>query len=157
MPTDIFIKFDDVKGESADAQFKDHCELHSWSWGVAQMAMTAGGGMGAGKAQFQDFSVSKNFDSASSRLMQKCATGQHFKKVELSARKAGGEQQVFLKYTFKDAFITSYNVGAGGDYPTENVSFAYGEVKIEYFKQDAKGGVAKDGEFAYSVKTNKAV
>jgi len=30
---DYFIKFDGIKGESADAKHKDEIDVESWSWG----------------------------------------------------------------------------------------------------------------------------
>ena len=35
MPSDIFAKLGDIKGESLDAKHKDEIEVLSFSWGVA--------------------------------------------------------------------------------------------------------------------------
>jgi type VI secretion system secreted protein Hcp len=157
MAADIFIKFDGVEGESTDGQFKNHCEVLSFSWGLSQAVSFTGGGMGAGKANFQDFSFTKQMDASSTRLMQRCATGEHFKKVEVFARKAGGKQMVYLKFLFEECLITNYQTGSSGEIASENVTVAFGKVKIEYHKQDLKGGTAKVGDFGYDVKKNEAI
>jgi len=155
MAADIFIKFDGVDGESPDSQFKSHCEVLSFSWGVSQPVAFQGGGMGAGKANFQDFSITKQMDAASTRLMLRCSNGEHFKKVEVSARKAGGKQMVYLKFLFEDCIISSYSMGSSGEIPTENVTVAFGKMKVEYHTQDGKGATSKTGDFGFDVKANK--
>ena len=76
MPSDIFAKLGDIKGESLDAKHKDEIEVLSFSWGVANtVAPGGGGGGGAGKATFHDLSFVHRIDSASPLLMKACATG----------------------------------------------------------------------------------
>ena len=38
MPSDIFAKLGDIKGESLDAKHKDEIEVLSFSWGVTNTA-----------------------------------------------------------------------------------------------------------------------
>ena len=72
MPSDIFAKMGDIKGESLDAKHKDEIEVLSFSWGV-----TNSGGLGvrrrrrgAGKATFQDLSIVHNIDKATPMLLK---------------------------------------------------------------------------------------
>ena len=54
---DFFLKIDGIPGESADSKHKDEIDVISWSWGANQTGtMSYGGGGGAGKVNFQDFS-----------------------------------------------------------------------------------------------------
>lgn len=50
MPTEIFAKIGDIKGESVDARHRDEIDVVSFSWGVAHTAPGGGAGGGAGKA-----------------------------------------------------------------------------------------------------------
>ena len=83
---DYFIKFDGIKGESADAKHKDEIDVESWSWGETHAgAASSGGGGGAGKVSMQDFHFVMRLNRASPGLMKACATGQHIKMATLSA------------------------------------------------------------------------
>jgi type VI protein secretion system component Hcp len=47
--------------------------------------------------------------------MLACASGQHIKKAVLTCRKAGGEQEEYLKVTFSDLLVSSYHGGGAGE------------------------------------------
>ena len=67
----------------------------------------------------QRHKLTKHFDKASISLWLACCTGQHFEEATLHCRKAGGEQEVYLKIKLKDAIISHYSVGghSKGDLP----------------------------------------
>ena len=56
----------------------------------------------------------KKMDKASPVLFLACTTGQHFKSAIITARKAGGGQQEYLKITMEECMVSSYNVGGHG-------------------------------------------
>ena len=112
MAADIFAKIGDIKGESLDSKHKDEIEVLSWSWGVSQSGtLSHGGGGGAGKATFHDFSFTHHVDKASPVLMKACATGQHLKEATITVRKAGKGQQEFLIIKMNDVIVTSVHPG----------------------------------------------
>ena len=83
MPSDIFAKLGDIKGESLDAKHKDEIEVLSFSWGVANtVAPGGGGGGGVGKATFHDLSFVHRIDSASPLLMKALASAQTSAEIE---------------------------------------------------------------------------
>ncbi len=98
-----------------------------------------GGGGGAGKANFQDISVTKYLDNASPILMLYCANGDHFPKAKLTVRKAGKTPLEYLIIDMKNVLITSVSTGGSGgeDRLTENVSLNFAQVKVSYKKQKA--------------------
>lgn len=103
-----------------------------------------------GKVQVHDFSFSKLMDKASPKLFEYCATGKHIPSIILTCRKAGGEQQEYLKVTMKEVIISSFtNSGSGGaNLPVESVTLNFGTIELEYKPQDEKGnlgGVVKSG------------
>ncbi len=76
--------------------------------------------MGGGKVNMQDFHFTMKVNNASSPLLLACANGQHFKKADLTCRKAGKEQQEYLKIKLTDILVSSYQLGghaAGDDLP----------------------------------------
>lgn len=156
---DYFIKFDGIKGESTDAKHKDEVDVESWSWGETHVAGPGGGGGGgAGKVSMQDFHFVMRLNSASIGLMKACATGQHIKGATLSARKAGKEQQEYLVIKMDDVLITSYQTGGseGGDVvPTDQVSFNFAKIDVEYRQQKADGSLDVGIHFKYDIKANK--
>src|SRR4030081_2471086 len=66
MAIDMFMKLDDIKGESVDGSHKGEVDVLSWTWGASQAGSAqVGGGTGSGKVQVQDLSFSKYTDRAS--------------------------------------------------------------------------------------------
>ncbi len=133
MAVDYFLKIDNIPGESMDKTHKGEIEIESWSWGATQTGTASrGGGLGAGKVEMSDFSLVKNIDKASPSLMLACASGEHIKTACLVCRKAGKEQQEYLKVTFSDLMVSSYqtNGSTGSPLPVEQVSLNFSKVEI---------------------------
>lgn len=158
---DYFLKIDGVEAESADAKHKGSIDLESWSWGETQAGTSGrGSGAGAGKVQSQDFHFVKKLDKASSVLFIGCATGHHYKTAVLTARKAGGEQQEYLKITMEDVLISSYQVGgsAHGDVvPTDQVSLNFAKLEISYKEQKPDGTLGGEVKQKYDFAANKKI
>src|SRR5438874_12773374 len=112
---DYFLKVDGIEGESQDSKHKNEIDLESFSWGETQSGThAAGGGGGAGKVSMQDFHFVMKVNKASPKVMLACASGQHIPKAILTCRKAGTDQQEFLKIEFDDVLVSSYQTGGSG-------------------------------------------
>jgi type VI secretion system secreted protein Hcp len=158
MAVDFFIKFDGIKGESSDSKHKDEIDVESWSWGETQVSgPSPGGGGGAGKVAMQDFHFVMRLNRASPSLMQACATGKHIKSALLSARKAGKSQQDYLTFKFHDVLVSSFQTGGveQGDVPTDQVSFNFAKIEVEYKQQQPNGSYVPGGQFKFDLKANK--
>src|SRR5262245_5143495 len=132
---DYFLKIEGIEGEAEDAKHKGAIEIESFSWGVSNMgAHSAGGGGGSGKATLQDFHFHTKISKASPKLFLACATGEHLKKAVLTCRKAGKEQQEYLKITFSDILVSSYQSGggSGGVVPSDQGALNFAKIEIEY-------------------------
>ena len=115
---DYFLKIKGIEGEANDAKHPNEIELESWSFGESNSGTHAGGsGGGAGKVQMQDFHFVMKVNKASPKLFLACANGEHIPDAVLTCRKAGKEQQEFLKYKFYDLLISSYNTGGSSAGP----------------------------------------
>src|SRR6185295_20106647 len=109
---DYFLKIEGVDGESTDDKHKGEIELESWSFGGTNAgSFNSGGGGGTGKVALQDFNFVKKTDKASAKLFTACCTGEHLKKVTLTCRKAGKDQQEFLIVEMTSAIVSSYQTG----------------------------------------------
>jgi type VI secretion system secreted protein Hcp len=158
---DAFLKITGIEGESADAKHKGEIQLESFSWGAQQTGTAAhGGGAGAGKVAMQDFHITKQVDKASPKLMLACADGEHLKQAVITCRKAGKDQQEFLKITLTDVLVSSYQMGgtpAGSTIPMEQVSLNYSKIEKEYKEQKSDGTLGGTVKAGWDVKANKKV
>ncbi|MEO8125258.1 MAG: type VI secretion system tube protein Hcp, partial [Burkholderiales bacterium] len=95
------------------------------------------------------------YDKASPMLAKQAVLGKYVPSAVLTARKAGEGQKDFLKVTMKEVFVTSVQVGEGGEGPTEEVAMSYGWIDFEYRPQDAKGSMGSAVQFGWDIKTGK--
>jgi type VI secretion system secreted protein Hcp len=158
MSVDYFLKIDGVPGESTDDKHKDEIDVASWSWGATQHGTSsAGGGGGAGKVSMQDFSFVMRVNKASPKLMLACATGDHIKAATLTCRKAGGEQQEYMKITMSDLLVSSCQTGgSNGDViPHDQISLNFSKIEFEYKPQKGDGTLDSPVKTGYDLKLNK--
>jgi type VI secretion system secreted protein Hcp len=110
MAVDMFLKLDGISGDSTDPNHKDEIEIESFSWGVSNSSRVgAGAGGGAGKVAFQDFHFTAPSSSATPKLLQACAAGQHIRSATLTVRKAGQSASEFLKYELTDVLVSGFS------------------------------------------------
>ena len=153
---DYFLKIDGVEGESQDAKHPNEIHLLSWAFSESNIGTSsAGGGSGAGKVHMQDFHFTMNTCKASPKLFLACASGEHIKKGVLVCRKAGKDQQEYLKWTFSDLLISSFATsGSGGsdNLPMDQVSFNFSKAEVEYKEQNPDGTLKGPVKAGYDVK-----
>lgn len=155
---DYFLKLQGIDGESTDSKHKAEIDIESWSWGATQSgAHGFGGGGGAGKVQMQDFHFTMRVNKASPKLMLACATGEHIKEAILTCRKAGKEQQEYLKIKFSDLLVSSYQTGgsAGDVIPMDQISLNFSKIELEYKEQKPDGTLGGATKAGYDLKLNK--
>ena len=158
MAMSIFARIGTIKGESSDAKHKDEIDVLSWSWGVSQSGPASpGGGAGAGKASFHDFTFTHHVDKASPVLMKACATGEHVKDATITVRKTGQGQQEYLTIKMTDLLVTSVStsVSAEGDATMESVVLTFAKVDLEYRPQKPDGTLDVPVHFKYDLKAQK--
>lgn len=160
MAVDIFLKIDGIKGESQDSKHKDEIEILSYSFGESQTGTFASaGGGGAGKVSMQDFHFTTPVNKASPGLFFACASGSHIKEGLLTVRKAGGDQQEYLKIKLTDILVSSYQVGAshGSEVPTDQFSLNFSKIEYSYAPQNAKGQLEAADTKGWNLKENKKI
>lgn len=155
---DYFLKIKDIEGESTDGKHKNEIDIESWSWGETQSGSHAyGGGGGAGKVSMQDFHFVMHVNKSSPKLLLACAQGTHIKEALLTCRKAGKEQQEYLKIKFTDLLISSYQTGgsSGNVVPVDQISLNFAKIEYEYYPQKEDGTLGSKVPVWYNVKENK--
>lgn len=158
MAVDMFLALEgEIKGESVDSKHKDEIDVLAWSWGLSQSGtFHHGSGGGAGKANFQDLSVTKYVDLSSPNLMLYCANGDHFDSATLTVRKAGKQPLEYMVITMKQVLVTSVSTGGSGgeDRLTENVTLNFAEVYYDYKKQKKDGSGEAPISFKWKISEN---
>lgn len=129
-----------LKGESVAAEHKDEIVVRSWSWGLS-----AGHALGSTQATarrvWQELSVVKGIDAATTPLMSALATNDELKQVVLTMRKPGERQIDYFRITLEGARIVSlrHQCDAQG-VTSEVVGFAFTKVEVQYTPQQSGGG-----------------
>ena len=158
MAFECFLKLEGIEGESLDQNHKGEIELLSINWGATQSGTSGyGGGSGGGRVNMEDFTCTKRFDKGSPKLMLACCTGEHIPKGLVTVRKAGKEQQEYMKITLSDVLVTSVTAGGSSedDIPIETLSLNYGKIEIEYKEQKQDGTLGGSIVAHWDVKANK--
>ncbi|HSZ77422.1 MAG TPA: type VI secretion system tube protein Hcp [Chthoniobacterales bacterium] len=156
MATDYFLKIDGIQGESKDQKHHDEIEIGSFSFGATQSgSFSAMGGGGAGKVSMQDFHFTIPTQNASPKLLLACARGDHIKSAVLTCRKAGKEQREFLKYTFTDLLVSSFQTGGSSDTPMDQISMNFTTILAEYAEQKPTGELKGTIKAGYDLKQMK--
>ena len=157
MAVDMFIKIDNIKGESKHKAHPGETDVLAWSWGLSQSgSMQIGGGGGAGKVNVSDLNFTKWLDKGSTDLMAACCKGTHIPKAVLVVRKAGDKPLEYLTITMEEVLISSVSTGGSGgeDRLTENVTLNFAKVKIKYIEQTEKGGAGDKPEMSWDIQAN---
>lgn len=158
MAVDMFLKLEGIPGESKDKQKKGEIDVLAWSWGLSQTGTThMGGGGGAGKANFQDISVTSYYEKSTPKLMSFCAGGDHIPSGVLTVRKAGGKQEETIIYTLTDILVTSVSTGGSGgeDRLTVNFTLNFAKIETEYKEQKQDGTLEAPVTFGYNIQENE--
>jgi type VI secretion system secreted protein Hcp len=161
MAVDYFLKIDGIKGESRDAKHAGDIEIESFSFGVSNGGSVEPGGRTgggrAGRASFDDFTFVMRASTASPQIFQACASGQHLGSAILTARRSGGDQQDFLKYTLTDVLVSRYQQAAASEssLPLDQMSLNFAKVQVEYRPQSEKGSLEAPVTAGWDLKLNK--
>jgi len=126
---DYYLQIEGIKGESKNDQHKDSIEIQDFSFGV-EAPRDASSGMATGKRQHKTIVIRKVVDSASPKLFQACASGQHFPRAVIEQTAHGGRIETI---TLQDVFISSVQKGGSGEQmPTETITLNFATSSIQY-------------------------
>jgi type VI secretion system secreted protein Hcp len=157
MAVDMYLKLDGIEGEAADSSHKKEIDILSCSWGLSQQGSSSmGGGGGSGKVSFSDIHITKKLDSSTPHLSFRCCNGDPIKKAEIVFRKAGKDQQEYLKIILTDVLISNISSGASGgdDTVMENLTLNFATFKLEYKPQKADGSLDAVIPIGWDLKKN---
>lgn len=168
MAVDALLKVEgpEVKGESRIEGHTNEIDILAWSWGATQSGtFHTGGGGGAGKVNVQDLTVSKLVDASTVPFFEYCCTGDHFDKMILTVRKAGSKPLDYIVITMEKVMVVSVQPGSaakaddgkGDELVSEEVTFNFAKVSIDYKVQDDKGKEKEKKTLKWDVEKNVKV
>jgi len=165
MAFDAFLQFKGSSpptGESTDSTYSKWIALHSFQFGVSNPSDigSATPGSGAGKVQISSFQVEKKTDNSSPDLFLACCQGSHFDTATVLMRKAGGGQNVYLQFDFKEVYVDTLQWNGAtstDDRPAETATFSFSQVKITYTPQSTAGAKGTPNVKGWDLTTNKNV
>lgn len=144
----------EFKGETQDVDYGPKSKLQAFevlsfelgAENTINIGSVTGGG-GAGKATFKEFTVTKKTDTASTKLFEALATGQHIYEVFIDLRRSGQSSTtlrtggVFMQFKMRLVMVQdiSWSGSDGDDICEETVIFQFGAIEINYTPQDKDG------------------
>jgi type VI secretion system secreted protein Hcp len=162
MAIDMYLKIHGIQGECTDSKHPEWIEVNAFAHEVNQPVSGASGtgGRTGGRAEFNDFAITKIIDCATPELTIHCANGKHIPTIELELCLATGGKHTFMKYTMEDCIVSSVQHGGllvGEARPAEVATFAYGKFKWEYTPIDHTGSAMATLSRSWSVESNKQI
>jgi type VI secretion system secreted protein Hcp len=152
MGFDIFLKLDEIKGESSDQKHPGEVEVLSWSWGMAQQSPAAAGA-GAGKVSIQGISITKPLDVATPAIMMSCLQGKRIKSAFLTMRRRGDRPSDAVRIRLEDVLVSSVaeTAPAQDARATEALSLSFSRVEFEYVPQKPDGSPGSSVSFKWDL------
>lgn len=148
-----FLKFSTIAGESIDAKHANWIDITKFSFGSGYSTPATPGG--ATYPIATEFTITKKLDKSSPQLFLACAMGTVVPTVTLELVTTGGTS-VFYRIILTNATVKSTvtaGTAASDATPLESVSIKYEKIQIDYYIQDAKGGVTLGSSITWSFTT----
>lgn len=119
-----FIKIPGVQGTAKDDKHKDWLQVRSVQWDAIQQRAEAEKARRA--PRHEDLVITKEWDVASPKLMEMCASGKHFASLDIDV--VSGAK--IVHYHLTDVTVSSFNKSAG-DRPTESISLNFAKITMD--------------------------
>jgi type VI secretion system secreted protein Hcp len=117
------------KGESTAENYDDWILLTGIQFDASILIGShAGGGMGAGKAELNEFEIKKSLDSFSVSIFQDMLNGKHFSDGKIVFVSRGTSPSPILTIELKDVLLTNYNFNN----TYESIKLNFTEIKSTY-------------------------
>lgn len=139
----IFLKLDDIAGESQAKGFEKQIEIMSYSHNVAMQVTNdvSNTERTSGRAHVGEMSLTKFVDLSTPVLNEYCCSGKMIKEGVLTlCRNDNGAMLPFIVYTLTNCVISHLSVSGGsGGKPVETMSLNFTKIKWEITSQKSSG------------------
>jgi type VI secretion system secreted protein Hcp len=138
---DYFLKIDGIEGESQDSKHPNEIRIEDFTLNVVNRGRR--GDYGVGKPFHDDARFVAYVEQSYPKVKQACAKGDPVPKAVLTCRKAGKNQQDYLRITFSDLFITSCKLDTDREaLPRMEFTISFAKKQIEYKEQKQDGSLS---------------
>jgi type VI secretion system secreted protein Hcp len=139
----ILVKFaTEIKGQSTVDGHAGWLNVDSMQVGVGRSVASQTGGSAkreVSSPSISEVTFSRLSDMASGELLYQACGGVSLGKLEVHfLQVVENKPQVYMKWEFEDALISSYSVSSGGDKPSESFSVNFTKVSVQYDTFDGK-------------------
>ena len=155
----IFLKLDNIEGESQAKGFEKQLEIMTFSHNVAMPVTNdvSNNERTSGRAHVGEMSLTKFVDLATPKLNEYCCSGKNIPTAILTlCRNDDGKMLPFIVYTLTNVIISHLSVsGSSGGKPVETMSLNFTKIKWEITAQ--KSDSQKEGNVSsvWDMATNK--
>ncbi|WP_265669435.1 Hcp family type VI secretion system effector [Klebsiella grimontii] len=155
----IFLKLDDIEGESQAKGFEKQLEIMSYSHNVAMQITNdvSNTERTSGRAHVGEMSLTKFVDLATPKLNEYCCSGKPITEAVLTlCRNDNGKMLPFIVYTMMNVVISHLSVSGGsGGKPVETMSLNFTKIKWEITAQKSDGQKEGNVSSVWDVAMNK--
>jgi type VI secretion system secreted protein Hcp len=146
-----YLKISTINGECTESNHKNWIEVVGFNHVVTQQdsgSVSTSGSLTAGRSDHGYFTITKQVDIASPKLLFACSSGEDVKEVTLELVRAQGTDKVtYMTYKLSPSvLITAISLsgsGSGEQLPLETVAFKYAMIEWTYSSTgSAQGQVA---------------
>lgn len=144
MPTALFLRITGIAGGSLDKDHRDWIELISLDGGLAQTGGSLGGGAGggAGKVVARPLTVAALTSIATPLVFEAVAKGTRFTDGTLESVRPGETHAVLMRMDLEDLSLVSLDLSGADEGLLDRYGIVARRIRISYFAQDPKGGIA---------------
>lgn len=158
--TNIYLRLQDIPGESIDKEHPGWIELESFSWEVHNDAsFRTGQGGQASQGHVEKITATKICDQSSVTLFKNCTTGKHILNGEISCLKLDGENRIqYLHVKMDDIMIAKVHWDGRGEEAVlhETIELEFAEFHKKYKIQADTGGTEGHVDFKFNRQTSEA-
>lgn len=124
---DVYLRLDNIKGESANEQYVDWIVLTGVEFDASHPGIGSISG-GTGKPTLNEFVIKKNYDSASIPIFQALLEGRHLSVGEIVFVSRGESPTPILTIKLNEVFISNYSF----DNVYETIELSFGKIESTY-------------------------
>lgn len=144
----IFLKVDNISGESKDANHVGWIDVKSMNWGTSRNTN------GSGTVHYKNLSVHTSVDKATPAMFLYASNGRKISKIEISSWKSGGIATESYRITLENVLIVDIFLHDAFIDSEVTYEFQADKVKIQYWEQTALGGKGAETRSGWDIKNN---
>ena len=141
-----FILVEGLKGQSTHPDFNNlYSDILSFNFGLSQQGIQSlEDNPYENRVHFDEFTITKLVDSATTGLFSYCTSGQKIKHVHIRTDEQKAVGKIIMSADLYKVTVSSIRfIGSPGDLnftrPIEEITFKFGKIEISYYHNTDKG------------------